>query len=156
MNRFFGGGSWKKGGSEAEQDDAWDIGLLSREVSVKDGVGGSERAGEGVLDLEVVDPGEAAPVGESRRGRNANRGLGLGACCACGRWDRWGGWTGVGAPGIRGKVGTRDDWRLFGEKAIHGEVGVGDVCTGVVGDCWDADESDSGNRGTRAMGTPDK
>lgn len=81
MNRFFGGGNWKKGGSEQEEEvDAWDIGLL-REVLVKDGVGGSERTGEGVLDLEVLNPGVGAPVGESRRGKNAKRGLGLGACC---------------------------------------------------------------------------
>ena len=157
---LLGGGNRNEGGS-GEHDDARDMGLLSSDALVRDGVGGSrdwsvsewEWEGEGEREGGFDANGELGGV--SNNGRNANLGFwrcGVGR--AGRRWARWGGChCGAGACLVRG---GGEKWDQLGVLPGQGE----DTGEGVEDEFCDDDNEESlvfsAKRGKRPMGTAER
>lgn len=154
-----GGGNRKEGGS-GEQDEARDMGLLSNDALVRDGVGGSRdwsvsecksREGEGEREDEREGglDGNGEEGGVSRSGRNANLGFWRSGVGFAGRrWARWGGChCGAGACLV---LGGGEKWDQLGQGEGTGEGVEEEFC----------DEESlllfSAKRGRRPIGTAER
>lgn len=154
--RVLGGGNRKEGGS-GEQDDARDMGLLSNDALVREGVGGSrdwsvsecksrEGEGKGEGEREGGLDGNGEEGGVSRSGRNANLGFWrCGVGLAGRRWARCGGCH--GAAGACLVQGGGEKWDQPGEGEATGEGVEEEFCD---------DESLSAKRGKRLIGTAER